>query len=113
MRRLWPVLKPVVWTLAGAVLLVMVGTGIWVAMNWQALSTFPGMPSSYEAKEYCSCRFVSRRDDAFCAAYVAQSTVPMQGREVDEANKTVTSTALWVSNTAKYVDQRRGCVLVR
>ena len=106
-------LKVVAWGAAGITVLVVGVGGSYVAANWTVLSTFPGMPSSYEAKEYCSCRWVSNRPDDFCAAYVAQSTVPMQGREVDEAGKRVTSTALWTSSTARYVDRRRGCVLER
>jgi hypothetical protein len=112
-KQFAPLLKPIAWIAGGVGMLVCVGVVAFVATNWSVLSTFPGMPSSYEAKEYCSCRFVSKRSDDFCAKYVAQSTVPMQGREVDEENRTVTSTALWTSNTARYVGPRRGCVLVR
>ncbi|MEZ4318023.1 MAG: amidase [Myxococcota bacterium] len=106
-------MKRVLTVVAPVVALAAIALGMYVMLHWEALSTFPGMPSSYEAKEYCSCRWVSERDDAFCAAYVAQSTVPMQGREVDEQAHTVTSRALWVSNTARYVDRRHGCVLDR
>ncbi|MCB9675036.1 MAG: amidase [Alphaproteobacteria bacterium] len=104
-------MKPWMWIVGGVGSLVAFGGITFVALNWAALSTFPAMPSSYEAKEYCSCRWVSGRDDAFCERFVAQSTVPMQGREVDEVNRRVTSRALWTSNSARYVDARRGCVL--
>lgn len=92
----------------GGVLLVV---GAYVARNWAALSTFPRMPSAYEAKEYCSCRFVEGRDGAFCDAFVYQDVVPSQGRTVDEANKRVTAKALWVSTSAVWVSERAGCVL--
>ncbi len=106
-------MKRILKGLGAVACVVFVVLGSWIAANWTVLSTFPMMPSSYEAKEFCSCRFVSDRDGAFCAAFVKQSTVPMQGREVDEAAKTVTSRALWTSSTARYVDERRGCVLDR
>ena len=98
----------------GAVIvaLLMAGGG-WVAWNWAIVSAIPQLPGSYESKEYCSCRFVSGRDDAFCEGFVKQSTIPMQGRWVDEATKTVTARALWRSESARYVDAKRGCVLVR
>ena len=113
MKQLAPLLKPLAWTAAGAALLIGGLAAIWVATNWEEVSTFRGMPSSYEAKEYCSCRFVSKRSDDFCSNYVAQSTVPTQGREVDEANQSVTARALWTSNTARYLGPRKGCVLDR
>lgn len=98
----------------GALLAVAVfGLILYVGLNWRVLSTFPQMPSSYEAKEYCSCRWVSGRSDTFCAQYVHQTTVPMQGREIDEATRSVTSTSLWQSNSARLVDDQRGCVLDR
>lgn len=95
--------------LVGALLVV----GGWIALNWEVVRAIPQLPSSYEAKEFCSCRFVSRRDEAFCARFVKQSTIPMQGRRVDEATKSVTATALWTSNTARYRGPRAGCVLER
>ena len=104
MRRALRAIGVIVGSLLVLVLLLL-------AWGGQAVRDFPWMPSSYEAKEYCSCRWVSGRDDAFCERFVAQSTVPMQGREVDEVNRRVTSRALWTSNSARYVDARRGCVL--
>jgi hypothetical protein len=83
----------------------------WVALNWAALSTFPRMPSAYEAKEFCSCRFVEGRDDTFCDHYVHQTVVPSQGRVVDEAHKRVTARALWIRTTARWVSPEGGCVL--
>lgn len=104
-------MKRVVWGLGGLAGLggaVVVGALAW---GGEALIDFPSMPSSYEAKEYCSCRFVSRREASFCDAFVHQDVVPTQGRTVDEEAKTVTATALWVSNTARWVDARQGCVI--
>lgn len=85
--------------------------GAWIAPQWAALSTFPRMPSAYEAKETCSCRFVEWRDAAFCDAFVHQDVVPSQGREVDEAARRVTARALWVTSSARWVSEREGCVL--
>lgn len=75
------------------------------------LASFPWMASAYEAKEYCSCRFVEGRDAAFCDAFVAQDVVPSQGRVVDEDARRVTATALWLSSSARHVSDRWGCVL--
>lgn len=93
--------------------LVLLAAGGWVAWNWEVVSAIPMLPSSYEAKEFCSCRFVSGRDDAFCARFVKQSTIPMQGRSVDDQARTVTATALWTSHTARYRGPKLGCVLDR
>ena len=89
-------------------MLVVVGILVW---GGPKLRAFPAMPSTYEAKEYCSCRFVSKRDEAFCDAFIFQDIVPTQGRVVDEEHKTVTASALLVSTTAHYVDDRVGCVI--
>lgn len=77
------------------------------------LRSFPDMPSSYEAKEYCSCRWTSGMDATFCDDFVFQTIIPTQGRTIDEAGKSVTARALFRSNTARWVDDRQGCVLVR
>lgn len=95
---------------AVVVLLVLVLVGVFT-WGGRALVDFPSMPSAYEAKEYCSCRWTSGRDAAFCDAFVHQTVVPTQGREVDEAAKSVTARALYVSHTARFVDERRGCEL--
>ena len=104
-------MKRAITVVGGLFGLLSLGLSVWIALNWAVLSAFPGMASAYEAKEYCSCRFVSLRDDDFCAAYVKQHTVPTQGRSVDEAARSVTARALWVSHTARWVDRRQGCVL--
>lgn len=93
-------------------LLVLVGVAV-VGPIAGPLSAFPQMPSAYDAKETCSCRWVEGRPAAYCDAWVAQSVVPMQGREVDEAARKVTSRALWTSSSAQWVDARTGCAPVR
>ena len=97
----------------GLVAVVLLLIGGFVAWNWTMLSNFPSLPSSYEAKEYCSCRFVSHRSEAFCDQYVFQDVVPTQGRDVDEANKRVTARALWQENSARWISPSQGCVLER
>lgn len=106
-------MKRVIQGIGALVALVLLVVGGWVALNFEVVSAIPQLPSSYEAKEYCSCRFVSGRDDTFCARFVKQSTIPMQGRSVDEQAQAVTATALWTSNTARYRGERQGCVLDR
>lgn len=95
--------------LAALVAVVGLAAGGWLVANRAAVTGFPRMPSSYEAKEYCSCRWVSGRDDTFCAHFVAQSVVPTQGREVDEANRRVTARALGIRSSARWVGPREGC----
>lgn len=98
-----------VW-LAALGLSALAGAG-WAKLNWPALSSFPKLPSAYEAKEYCSCRFVEGRDATFCDRYVYQDVVPSQGHVVDEAHKRVTARALWIRSSAHWVSPKVGCVL--
>ncbi len=63
------------------------------------------------AKSTCTCRFVMQMDDAYCRDWVRAS--PNVARfAVDEVNKTVEASA-FISWTAKarFVDDKRGCVL--
>lgn len=82
-----------------------------VAYNWSMLSVFPDLPSSYEAKELCSCLFVEGRSQADCEAFIRQDVVSIDGRDFDMEGKAVTVRALWNENRAHYVSPRHGCVL--
>jgi hypothetical protein len=106
MKRVLQVLGAV----GGLVLLALAAVLVW---GGPELRNFPWMPSSYEAKEYCSCRFVSGRSAAFCDEYIFQDVVPTQGRTVDEEARTVTARALFISTTARFVGEREGCVIQR
>lgn len=75
------------------------------------LRAFPWLPSSYDAKEACSCAFVVGRSDAACGAYVDQDVVPIQSRIIDREQKTVTTTALFLSSTARWEGPTLGCRL--
>jgi hypothetical protein len=98
--------------IVGAVIGCVVAAGaVFVLFNWSTLSTFPAMPSSYEAKELCSCLFVENRSQADCEAFVRQDVVNIDGREYDMEGKKVTVRALWSENSAHYVSKRYGCVL--
>jgi len=83
----------------------------WVAVNWAPLSSFPSMPSAYEAKEMCSCLFVEGRDQEFCDRFVFQDVVPSQGREVDLEGRRVTARALWRTHSARWVSAEYGCAI--
>ncbi len=96
---------------AGMGVSTLLAAALLFAWGGVALLDFPRMPSAYEAKEYCSCRFVVGRDPAFCDAFVHQDVVPTQGRTVDEEARTVTVRALGVSSTARWRGPREGCVL--
>ncbi len=74
-----------------------------------SLRAFPFLPSAYDAKESCSCLFVEGRSAESCANFVAQDVVPIQARTIDTANKSVTSEALFITSTSKWVDTRQGC----
>jgi hypothetical protein len=67
--------------------------------------------TQYSAKSLCSCLFVMRRDEPFCAAWAKQSP-NLKTFRVDRTHRVVETQAvlLWGAR-ARYVDDRRGCVL--
>lgn len=100
--------------LVGAVLALLLACGgarLALGDTFVQLVTFPNMPGAYEAKEYCSCRFVQGRDAVHCDGYIAQDVVPRQWREVDEQARRVTARALWRTHSARWISERQGCVL--
>lgn len=92
-------------------LLLLLLIGGFVGYYWQEVSGFPSTPSSYEAKELCSCLFVEGRPQTDCEQFVKQSVVPIDDRAFDMQNKRVTVKALWISTSARYVSPQHGCVL--
>ncbi len=63
------------------------------------------------AKMVCTCKFVMEMDDAFCAAWVKAS--PDVARySYDAKARTVEASAFvsWAAH-ARYIDEKRGCVL--
>ena len=91
--------------------LVLLVAGAWVAAHWDEVADIPRLPSAYEAKEMCSCLFVEGHPQEFCERFVRQDTLPIQGRTVDTAQRTVTVRALWLSSRARHVSGDFGCVL--
>ncbi|MCX4242194.1 hypothetical protein [Paraliomyxa miuraensis] len=90
---------------------VLVLVAMFVAWNWSQLSAFPELPSSYEAKELCSCLFVEGRDQQHCEGFIRQDVVPIDERSYDMEGKAVSVRALWVETRAHYVSPRAGCVI--
>jgi hypothetical protein len=83
------------------------------ALIWQyrvQLQAFPDIISAYTAKEYCSCRYVMNNPAEYCRAYVKQ-WLPSVVHD-DERNKTVSANGLGRSNSAAWIDARRGCRLL-
>jgi hypothetical protein len=104
-RRVWKVLLGLVVAVSAAI-----GTAAaWFPDQAGSLMAFPGLASSYDAKESCSCRYVEGRTQLQCEQFVAQSVVPISGRVFDDAAKTVTTTALGVSSTTTWRGKREGC----
>jgi hypothetical protein len=92
---------------------VLAFAGGFVTYHWKTLSAFRDLPSSYEAKELCSCLYVEGRPREACELFIRQTVVPIQGRDFDDAAKAVTVRALWTSSTARYTSPRYGCQLDR
>ena len=80
------------------------------AASWTHLAAFPTLLPAFTAKEYCSCRFVMGRDDAYCHAYVAQ-WLPVSELNIDEPERQVTARGTGATRTARWLSPREGCRL--
>ncbi|MCB1308649.1 MAG: hypothetical protein KDK30_10730 [Leptospiraceae bacterium] len=97
-----------------AVIICLVLFTMWSAANSDHLASFPDILSSFYAKEACSCMYVVGQDEEFCKNY-ARSWLPVESFEHDPEARTVTVTGKYImyrTNTARYIDERYGCVLV-
>ena len=81
-----------------------------VAANWTHLRAFPGVLPAFYAKEFCSCRYVMGREDAYCHAYATQ-WLPISSFALDEAAKRVTVRGTGVTRSARWLGPREGCRL--
>jgi len=96
--------------IATIVVIALLLGGMWLSANWHHLSAFPSVLSSYYSKEYCSCYYVTGASDEFCHDFVS-SWVEIDEFQHDEAAKRITVSGLGRENSARYVDERLGCVL--
>jgi len=69
------------------------------------------LTSNYAAAEVCSCMFVMEQEEDFCRAWTRANPAVATFR-VDREKKRVEASAgmLWGA-TARFVDERTGCVL--
>jgi hypothetical protein len=104
-------MKRILRIIGAFLLLVLLLVGGFVGYYWQEVSGFPATPSSYEAKELCSCLFVENRPQKDCEQFIKQNVVPIDSRAFDLPNKRVTVKALWISSSAKYISAKYGCVI--
>ncbi|MCR9141223.1 MAG: hypothetical protein NXI24_03160 [bacterium] len=84
--------------------------GVWFSANWHHVSSFPSIISSWYSKEFCSCYFVVSRDEEFCKN-IARQWVSISDFQLDTEKQTVTTSGLGRTNTARYLGERKGCVL--
>lgn len=92
------------------ILAVVLLIGIFVGANWTDIKNFQPMASGAFSKFMCSCMFVEERSEEDCKNW-SRLIIPQQSYSVDKEKKSVTATALWYSNTSRYVGKRFGCTL--
>jgi hypothetical protein len=75
--------------------------------------------TGYRAKEVCTCLFVLERSENSCNAWTRDISLDA-AFSVDAAHKAVTSSYQWLgsalplfTSTARFQDERRGCLLQR
>jgi hypothetical protein len=101
--------------LIGKILLGVIGVAlvivlIWVALNWSDLRAFQPVPSGAYAKFMCSSLFVEGKTEEQARNW-AKVSVPVKEIGIDYTNKSVTARSLFYTSTARYVNERLGCIL--
>ncbi|MCB1173521.1 MAG: hypothetical protein KDK39_08155 [Leptospiraceae bacterium] len=92
-------------------LLILIFSAMWTVANWKHIASFPPIVSSFYAKEFCSCYYVTKRSAEACHATVKQY-IELSDFQHDEATQTVTASGLGSTNQARYLGENQGCVLV-
>ena len=65
----------------------------------------------YKAKDFCSCYFVMKRDEAYCRDWTVAAP-NLASIKLDEEQGTVTTQAIhYWSATARYTGSKTGCTL--
>jgi hypothetical protein len=71
----------------------------------------PDLLASMRAKEYCTCHFSLKKDDAYCKKKISKG-YPFIGEQItDKQNRKVTFNILGATATATHVSERFGCLL--
>ena len=90
-------------------LLLVVGAS-WVVSHWKELRNFQQMPSGAYAKFMCSALFVDEVSEEQ-ARTIARVSVPVKEIQIDYENKIIKTRSLFYTSTARYVNERFGCIL--
>ncbi len=90
-------------------LLLVVGAS-WVVSHWKELRNFQQMPSGAYAKFMCSALFVDEVSEEQ-ARTIARVSIPVKEIQIDYKNKIITTRSLFYTSTARYVNERFGCIL--
>lgn len=93
------------------IVLLILSVGTYVTFNYAKLKDFTAVISSYYAKEMCTCVFVIEQSEDTCHNIVRQY-VPISSVTVDRDNKSVTTTGMFRTNSAKFEGAQYGCTLV-
>ncbi|HRP67909.1 MAG TPA: hypothetical protein PLY93_00035 [Turneriella sp.] len=103
-------IKKIVKRVSQLVVLLLLGVGIYLAVNFRHTAAFPKIISAFYSKEFCSCYFVTEGTVDECHNF-ARQWVPIQSFSLDGENRSVTVKGLFVTTTARYTGDRYGCVL--
>ncbi len=103
-------MKKIIKYLTRVLIATLVMIFIWVIFNWENISNFPNIISSFYAKEFCSCYYVMGLPEEQCHHYTKQY-ISISDFKIDKEKKTVTVSGLGKTNTAFFENSRVGCRL--
>jgi hypothetical protein len=90
--------------------LFVVGLATYVILYFKDIRAFQGVLASYHSHLFCSCRYVMKQGEDFCADF-ARQYLPISSYTHESENQRVTTRALGVERTAEFVNSAEGCIL--
>ena len=90
--------------------MIVLSAVVYLSVNGEHTKSFPHIISSFYAKEFCSCYFVTEGSEPECHQF-AKQWIPISEFHLDKENQTVSVTGLFVTTRARYTGDRYGCVL--
>lgn len=103
MKRIKAFVKGLVWV-------SLFGGFAYGVVFWQDIRAFQGVLAAYHSHLFCSCIYVMKQEETYCVDY-ARQYLPISEYEWRESEKKITTRALGITRSARFLGFPHGCRL--